>query len=413
MSSNRVAEVLDAPPDTHPAILEGQWLETSAPVTIAALNPVSIIEGSGDALAELPRWISWHAKRYPDGAAIGYLSYELARFFETLPLTAGTSLPDLSFPYYPRFEQLPLWGREPADAELSSPPEIHSNFDERRYAETVETIRDFIAARDIYQANLTCQFRAQLAGLSPERIYSRLSRLKPSFGAFLKGPQRTIISNSPERFFRIEGDRILASPIKGTVARPKDPALDAKGVGALLSSAKNLAENVMIVDLLRNDLGRICRYETIRTRLFQVQTLPHLFHLVSHVEGKLRPGMRWLDILRALFPCGSVTGAPKIRAMEILAEIENAPRGVSMGSIGMIRGQPGTSGCEMDFNVAIRTMVIEDNVASFHVGGGIVYDSRVESEHEEMMLKARPLLEALRAPIASETAMLQTCTQGR
>ena len=181
----------------------------------------------------------------------------------------------------------------------------------------------------------------------------------------------------------------------------------------MLESTKDLAENVMIVDLLRNDLGRICSYESIGARLFDVQTLPHLFHLVSHVEGTLRPGTGLLEILRALFPCGSITGAPKIRAMEILAEIEDAPRGVCMGSIGIIRGRPGSAGCEMDFNVAIRTITIEDDVATFNVGGGIVYDSRARTEYEEIMLKARPLLEALGASMDSETKMVGACAQER
>ncbi len=416
MPSNRLAEVLDAPPNTRPAILEGQWLDSGPTATFAAINPVSVLEGSGDALAELPRWICWHADQFPAGAAVGYLSYELARFFETLPLRAGTSLPDLSFAYYPRvarFETLPRPETLPADMEFSTSPEVRSNFDERSYAEAVETIRDHIATGDIYQANLTCQFSARLAGISPERVYSRLSSLEPSFGAFLKGPQRTIISNSPERFFRVMGDRILASPIKGTIARSPDPALDSQCMSALQSSAKDLAENVMIVDLLRNDLGRICRYETIGTRMFEVRTLPHLFHLASHIEGTLQAGTGLVDILRALFPCGSITGAPKIQAMEILAEVEKVPRGVSMGTVGIIKGQPGTAGCEVDFNVAIRTMTIEEDVATLNVGGGIVFDSRAETEREEMMLKARPRLEALGASRAFEPRMLQACALER
>jgi para-aminobenzoate synthetase component 1 len=413
MPSRLVAEALKAPPGAHAAILQGKWLERGAPAGLVAMNPASVFEGSGDALAELPRWISWHADRHPAGAAIGYFSYEAARFFERLPLTANTSLPDVWFAYYPCVERLPRLEPEPADTELSSPPEIRSNFDKHAYAEAVETIRDYIAAGDIYQANLTCEFRAQLAGIPPERIYSRLARLEPSFGAFLKGPDQTLISNSPERFFRVLGDRILASPIKGTIARPGNPALDAECVSTLLASGKDLAENVMIVDLLRNDLGRICCYETIEAGIFDVQTLPHLFHLVSHVEGTLRPGTGLLEILRALFPCGSVTGAPKIRAMEILAEIENTPRGVSMGAIGIIRGRPGSAECEMDFSVAIRTMTIEDAAATFHVGGGIVYDSRPEPERKEMMLKARPLLEALGVPTASEPGILQACAVER
>jgi anthranilate/para-aminobenzoate synthase component I len=163
----------------------------------------------------------------------------------------------------------------------------------------------------------------------------------------------------------------------------------------LLASSKDRAENVMIVDLLRNDLGRLCRYESIQARLWEVEPLPHLFHLVSHVQGTLRPEVGLVEILRALFPCGSVTGAPKIRAMEVLAEIEKHPRGVSMGAIGVIRGAPGTDRFEMDFNVAIRTMTVYSDIAVFNVGGGIVYDSEPRAEFEEMRLKAQPLLEAL------------------
>lgn len=407
MPSREPAEVLNSPPSARPALLEGRWLGLDGSHALAAVNPVSVLEGGAEALAELPRWIAWHADRFPSGAAVGYLSYELARFFEVLPLTASTSLPDLSFAYYPRLEKLPRLECEATDREVFPAPEICSNFDERRYAENVATIRDYIAAGDIYQANLTRQFSAPLDGFCPESIYRRLSRTGASFRAFLKNPERTIISNSPERFFRVAGDRILSSPIKGTIARSPDPALDAERMKVLLSSSKDRAENVMIVDLLRNDLGRICGYETIEARMFEVEPLPHLFHLVSHIEGTMRPGTGLLEILRALFPCGSITGAPKIRVMEILAELEKVPRGISMGAIGIIVGSPGSATCEMDFNVAIRTMTIEDGVATFNVGGGIVYDSRAETEREEMMLKARPLLEALGASTALEPRMLQ------
>jgi anthranilate/para-aminobenzoate synthase component I len=174
-----------------------------------------------------------------------------------------------------------------------------------------------------------------------------------------------------------------------------------RAIAELLSSPKDRAENLMIVDLLRNDLGRICRYESIKARLWDVEILPHLLHLVSHVDGTLRPGVGILEILRALFPCGSITGAPKIRAMEILADIEPAPRGISMGAVGIIRGVPGTEHCKMDFSVAIRTMVIEKGTAWFNVGGGIVYDSDPASEYREVMLKAQPLFEALGAPAAA------------
>jgi anthranilate/para-aminobenzoate synthase component I len=151
----------------------------------------------------------------------------------------------------------------------------------------------------------------------------------------------------------------------------------------------------MIVDLLRNDLGRICNYNSIRVRLWETERLPHLLHLVSHVEGTLQRGVGICEILRALFPCGSITGAPKIRAMQILAETEQVARGVSMGALGLIRGLPGLDYCTMDFSVAIRTMCIADDRAVFNVGGGIVADSQDEGEYAELMLKAQPLLEAL------------------
>jgi para-aminobenzoate synthetase component 1 len=151
----------------------------------------------------------------------------------------------------------------------------------------------------------------------------------------------------------------------------------------------------MIVDLLRNDLGRVCEFSTIRARLYEVEAMPHLYHLVSHVEGTLRPESRLGEILRALFPCGSITGAPKVRAMEILAELELLPRGVSMGAIGIARGMPGSANFEAEFSVAIRTMTLVRDAATFNAGCGIVADSDPQAEFEEMMLKARPLLEAL------------------
>ncbi len=402
-------DLLNASPTARPALLEGQWLHTGAPLSIAAINPVSVLEGGEEALAEFPAWLSWHADRHPGGAAIGYLSYEAARFFETLPLAPDASLPDLSFAYYPLIEEMNREESQPAVFETDFHPDLHTNFDKHGYADAVETIREYIAAGDIYQANLTCRFSAPLGGNSPQGIFRRLSLLNPPFGAYLKGLRRTVISNSPERFFRVRNGRIVASPVKGTMARPSDAAWDSERMKALLSSAKDLAENVMIVDLLRNDLGRICRYESIRAKMFEVQTLPHLFHLVSHVEGELLPGTGPVEILRSLFPCGSISGAPKLRAIEILAEIEGTPRGVSMGAIGLIKGRPGTAACEMDFSVAIRTLTVEDGTATFHAGGGIVYDSRADAEYEEMMLKAQPLLNALGVSGACESGLLRIC----
>lgn len=382
-------------PAAHPSILEGRWLGQSGEGAMGGTNPVSFLEGGRLALDELPSWLGWHTSRYPGGAAIGFFSYELARHLEALSLPAEPSLPDLSFAYYPELAR--LRNSTPSrheDPELP-PADFRTNFGEESYEQAVETIRKYIAAGDIYQANLTQQFSVNVHGNSSERIYRWLSRGHAAFRAFLRSPDWTIISNSPERFFRVAGGDITASPIKGTIARGRDAAEDAVRAGELLSSRKDRAENIMIVDLLRNDLGRVCEYGSVRVKLFELISLPHLFHLVSHVRGKLRAGAGVLDILRALFPCGSITGAPKIRAIEILSEIEQVPRGISMGAIGIILGTPGSPQFEMDFNVAIRTMVIQEGTARFNVGGGIVFDSDPRAEHEEMMLKARPLLEAL------------------
>ena len=396
MPSDILDELLSLPADVRPVALEGRWLEGYPDGCWVAANPTSILEGSSDALGELPAWLANHSQKYPDGAAIGFLSYELARHIESLQLATDSSLPDVSFAYYPRLQRLGV-----ETASVPKPTKVigaGSAIDFKTYHRAVEKIRSYIAAGDIYQANLTIPFWAELGNEPPEMIYRRLRCSGAPFRALIKTPERTILSNSPERFFRVTGNQILTSPIKGTTARDRhEPE---RSVAALLASEKDRAENLMIVDLLRNDLGRICEYASIRARLWDTEILPQLIHLVSHVEGTLRPGVGILEILRAIFPCGSITGAPKIRAMEILAEIEQSPRGVSMGAIGIIRSAAGQDGCRMDFNVAIRTMIIKEGKALFNVGGGIVYDSDAVSEYGEVMLKAQPLFEALGAHAA-------------
>jgi para-aminobenzoate synthetase component 1 len=395
MPTGGISDTLARPAPSRPAILEGRWLGAHGGETIQAASPISVIEGHSNSLAELPAWLARHVEQFPEGAAIGYFAYELARVFERLPICPAPDLPDFSFAYYPWIERVREPGRAPGSPPAPAEVEVLSDFNPARFISDVERIRHYIAAGDIYQANLTQQFVARVIEGVPERTYARLRPTGAAMRAFLKWPRLTILSNSPERFFHVRGDRIRTSPIKGTLMRGNCPAEDEELRKKLLSSSKDRAENVMIVDLLRNDLGRICRYETIQARLWEVDPLPHLFHLVSHVEGTLRPHVGLLEILRALFPCGSITGAPKIRAMEILAELEPVPRGVSMGAIGIIVGAPGRPGFEMDFNVAIRTITVHDNVATFNVGCGIVYDSIAEAEYQEMLLKARPLLEAL------------------
>lgn len=391
MPHHNLKEVLSLPAHLWPALLEGRWLDNGSEACWLGVNPAEILGGTGDALCDLPAWLAANSQRFPDGAAIGFLSYELVRHFEPLQLATSPSLPDFSFAYYPQIESVHF-----APAPTPAPRnllQVDCEVDYETYERRVEKIRSLIAAGDIYQANLTVPFSAELRGDDPENIYLRLRTGGAPFRAFIKTPGRTILSNSPERFFRVEGNRILTSPIKGTIKR--DPGDGHSSIAALLASGKDRAENLMIVDLLRNDLGRICDYASIQARLWDTEVLPQLVHLVSHVEGALRPHTGIIDILRALFPCGSITGAPKIRAMEILAELEGAPRGISMGALGIIRGTPASDRCRMDFNVAIRTMVVEDGKARFNAGGGIVYDSKPAAEYAEVMLKAQPLRAAL------------------
>jgi para-aminobenzoate synthetase component 1 len=278
-----------------------------------------------------------------------------------------------------------------------------SNFTRAEYASAVQRIKRHIYAGDIYQANLTQQFTCRLsAGDGAERVFLRLRREHPaSFAAFLRRRQDVVVSASPERFLRVsppgEGERersVEAWPIKGTRPRGATAEEDARLKGELLRSAKDAAENVMIVDLLRNDLGRVCRYGTVEVvALCEVQEHPTLFHLVSKVRGRLRAEVTAGELLRATFPCGSITGAPKLRAMEIIDACERAPRGLSMGAIGYFSFDG-----RIDLSVAIRTMTVRrDNTARFNVGGGVVAESDPEAEYEESLVKARALLGALGA----------------
>jgi para-aminobenzoate synthetase component 1 len=275
---------------------------------------------------------------------------------------------------------------------------VKSNFTRASYIQAVDRIKEHIAAGDIYQANLTQQLTVELdQHQTPENVFLKLRSNNPaSFSAFLRAGEESIVSASPERFIRvtgIEGGRTVeAWPIKGTRRRGASPKEDAALRKELFHSAKDRAENVMIVDLMRNDLGRVCRYGSVEVpELFTVQEHPTLFHLVSKVRGVLNQQTTAGDILKAIFPSGSITGAPKIRSMEIIREVENAPRGISMGAIGYFAFDG-----RIDLNVAIRTISFKDSVATLNVGGGIVADSDPAEEYEESLLKAKALLAALR-----------------
>ena len=279
---------------------------------------------------------------------------------------------------------------------------VHSNFTRAEYLFAIETIKERIRRGDTYQTNLTQQLSTKLPdGLTPQLIFHRLRRDHPApFAAFIKRLDSTVVSASPERFFHVDTDRhkISTSPIKGTRPRGETAAEDAVLLQALLDSAKDRAENTMIVDLLRNDLGRICEYGSVRVeKLCELEEHPSLFHLVSTISGDLRKNTSFSEILKAVFPCGSITGAPKISTMRIIDEIETLDRGLSMGAIGYYvpSSMFNFQSSFLDLSVAIRTMVIREQVATFNVGGGIVIDSVPVQEYDESLVKARALLNAL------------------
>ena len=268
-----------------------------------------------------------------------------------------------------------------------------SNFTRDAYENAVERILEYILAGDIYQANLAQCFSASVRA-NPWDVFKRMCQINPApFAAFLKGEGFAVASASPERFMRLRGDRVETRPIKGTRPRGSSAAEDRANAQALRESEKDICENVMIVDLLRNDLSRVCLDHSVEVpTLFGIETYAAVHHLVSTVVGRLDSGNSAVDLMRATFPGGSITGAPKIRAMEIIAELEPSQRGPYCGCIGYI----GFNG-DMDTNIAIRGITFANNMASLHVGGGIVADSNPADEYEETLAKGRLLFDCLSA----------------
>jgi anthranilate/para-aminobenzoate synthase component I len=277
---------------------------------------------------------------------------------------------------------------------------VRSDVTETQYLQSIEQIKNKIRIGHTYQTNLTQQLSADLpAGLTPEAVFFRLLRDHPApYSAFIRRTNSTVVSASPELFFRIEqsGKRIVTSPIKGTRPRGMSDEEDAAFRKALIDSEKDRAENTMIVDLLRNDLGRVCEYGSVKVEdLCRLDEHPTLFHLVSTISGILRPSTKASAIIEALFPCGSITGAPKLSTMMIIDALEPSARGLSMGLIGCHVPERFGIGPTLESSVAIRTMVVRDGVAVFNVGGGVVIDSDPLSEYEESLTKAKALIAAI------------------
>jgi para-aminobenzoate synthetase component 1 len=366
------------------------------------------------------------------GGAVGYFSYDLCHFIERLPGRAvdNLNLPECYLAFYDAavaFDHLEnktylistgfpeldegkrLRRAEERLQELRSrvlfaaPPShfvpgasvkaaaLKANFTHKDYLKAVETAREFICAGDIFQVNLSQRFETDL-NTPPYELYQRLRQINPApFANYFNFEGVSIVGASPERFLKVRGDLVETRPIKGTRPRGQTPGEDRALAESLLKSVKDRAENIMIVDLERNDIGRVCRYGTVKvTELAILETYPTVFHLTSTVVGQLSEGKDRIDLLKATFPGGSITGAPKVRAMEIIDELEPTRRSVYTGSLGYL-----SFGGAMDLNIVIRTIIIKDGKAYFQVGGAIVYDSEPESEYIETLDKGRALMRAL------------------
>jgi len=275
---------------------------------------------------------------------------------------------------------------------MPQPLEFLPEMPRGEFCRRVERAQEYITAGDIYQVNLAHRFSAAWPQeADPFAFYLRLREASPApHAAYLSFDGRTVLSSSPESFLKMSGSVIRTRPVKGTRPRFSDPVADERSLRELITSSKERAELVMITDLLRSDLGMVCEYGSVRvTGLLQPETYGQVHHLVSTVQGMLRPDVSHAAALAACFPGGSITGAPKKRAREIIRELEPVPRGLYTGAIGFL----GANG-ESHFSIAIRTVTVEQDVASFHSGAGIVADSVPEMEWEETLHKAAGILAA-------------------
>jgi len=355
--------------------------------------------------------------------AVGFLAYDLCHHVEHLPdtMTDDIGFPDLYFAFYDRaaafdhragrcfllandFGDAPGTPDERLDElesrlrPLSLPPpritagSVTSNFSRPDYLRAIGRAKEYIAAGDIFQVCLSQRFHAEIDD-PPYDLYRRLREINPApFAAYLDlGGGRAVVSASPERFLDLRGRRVQTRPIKGTRPRGATPAEDERLGRELLDAEKDGAELAMIVDLERNDIGRVCEYGTVRvTEPKVLESFPTVHHLVATVEGRLHERHDVVDLLKATFPGGSISGAPKVRAMEIIDELEPTRRSVYTGALGYI----GFDGC-MDLNIVIRTFICRGRDAFFQMGGGIVADSTLEGEYEETLDKAKAFMQAV------------------
>ncbi len=327
-----------------------------------------------------------------DLCAVGYISYEstLAQF--GIKSNKSEKIPSIRFLLYENLNQFSSSIQIDSDTTRNNfeDAQIINQISRSDYIQKVLTIKDHIKEGDIYQANFTTPFEID-SPLTPYETYLRLRKLNPSpYAAFLNFGDYQILSSSPERMFTTDGTKISTCPIKGTIALGNSPDEQKQNLATLLDSHKDKAELLMIVDLMRNDIGKIAKTGTVKVEsLFKPEIYSSLIHLVSDISATLKTDVTFKEIIDALLPGGSITGAPKKRAIEIINNLETTDRFVYTGSIGYITKE------KKDFNIAIRTMYHQDNKYCIHAGGGIVADSNPDDEYNEMFLKAKNLLQAV------------------
>lgn len=376
---------------------------------ISEQDPFSLIK------QQLPFQIAFPEVPF-NGGAIGYFGYDLARQLERVPELAEDAehIPDMAIGIYQwavvvdhqqeksylvgsandaqhwldLIQQFSQYPREKPSARFQVTSKVQANMTEETYAEAFARIKQYLKEGDCYQVNLAQRFVANCQG-NPWAAYCQLRHINSApFSGYLNVPGVQVLSSSPERFLKVFEGTVETKPIKGTRPRKTNAEADQQQIENLLNSPKDRAENVMIVDLLRNDISKTCIPSSVKVpKLFDVETYTTVHHLVSTITGQLAGEYHALDLLRSCFPGGSITGAPKIRAMEIIEELEPHRRGVYCGAIAYI----GFDG-NMDSNITIRTLVHSDNTIRFWAGGGIVNDSVCAAEYQECFDKAAAML---------------------
>lgn len=406
-SKGRLIEIKDT---RHPSTTLGT---SKTHVTRFIGNPFTVVKGllkkyRSDFYSEIPFL----------GGAVGYFSYDLCHFTERLPSTAidDIDIPDCCLGFYDeivaidhlknkcyviasepkgRASSLPLASLGVAPRNDADNHGLKCNFTKEDYIAAIKRAKEYIRNGDIYQVNLSQRFETNLA-MSPFELYKKLRDINPApFACYLGFDAAKVIGSSPERFLKVDAkNRLIETrPIKGTRPRGREATQDNKLREELMASPKDRAEHIMIVDLERNDLGRVCDYGSVEwSEPFALEGYSTVFHLVSTVRGVLKKGTEALDCLKACFPGGSITGAPKIRSMEIIDELEPTKRAVYTGAVGYL----GFNG-NMDTSIAIRTFISKGDKLYFQVGGGIVADSDAETEYQETLDKAKALIEALKS----------------